>query len=75
MRNWDSYRIFMKPQGKAADMEEAMIIRYGATIGDVCDKLHRDFRKRFRYAQIWGIRQSMKDSAPGLTIQWMIMIS
>ncbi|MCE8423257.1 MAG: GTP-binding protein [Candidatus Methanoperedens sp.] len=47
-------RIFMKPQGKAADLEEPMIIRYGATVGDVCDRLHRDFRKRFRSAQIWG---------------------
>jgi len=48
-------------------MDEAMIIRYGATIGDVCDKLHRDFRKRFRYAQIWGSSASMKGRGQGLT--------
>jgi uncharacterized protein len=59
-------RIFMKPQGKAADMEEAMIIRYGATIGDVCDKLHRDFRKRFRYAQIWGRSAKHEGQRAGL---------
>ena len=59
-------RIFMKPQGKAADMEEAMIIRYGATIGDVCDKLHRDFRKRFRYAQIWGTSAKHEGQRAGL---------
>lgn len=59
-------RIFMKPQGKAADLEEAMIIRYGATIGDVCDKLHRDFRKRFRYAQIWGISAKHEGQRAGL---------
>ena len=56
----------MKPQGKAADMEEAMIIRYGATIGDVCDKLHRDFRKRFRYAQIWGTSAKHEGQRAGL---------
>ncbi len=59
-------RIFMKPQGKAADLEEAMIIRYGATIGDVCDKLHRDFRKRFRYAQIWGTSAKHEGQRAGL---------
>ncbi len=59
-------RIFMKPQGKAADLEEAMIIRYGATIGDVCDKLHRDFKKRFRYAQIWGTSAKHEGQRAGL---------
>ena len=59
-------RIFMKPQGKAADLEEALIIRYGATIGDVCDKLHRDFRKRFRYAQIWGTSAKHEGQRAGL---------
>ena len=47
-------RIYMKPQGKPADMDEPMIVRYGSTIGDICDRLHRDFRNRFRYAQVWG---------------------
>ncbi|MCX9085855.1 MAG: GTP-binding protein [Candidatus Methanoperedens sp.] len=59
-------RIYMKPQGKAADLEEAMIIRYGATVGDVCDKLHRDFRKRFRYAQIWGSSAKHEGQRAGL---------
>ncbi len=47
-------RLYMKPQGEPADMEEPMIIQEGVNVGDICDKLHRDFRKRFRYAQIWG---------------------
>ena len=59
-------RIFMKPQGKAADMEEALIIRYGASVGDVCDRLHRDFRKRFRYAQIWGTSAKHEGQRAGL---------
>jgi ribosome-interacting GTPase 1 len=29
-------------------------MRKGVDIGDVCDKLHRSFRKDFRYARIWG---------------------
>lgn len=47
-------RLYMKPQGEPADMDEPMIIQEGTNVGDICDKLHRDFRKRFRYAQVWG---------------------
>jgi len=50
-----------------------MIIRYGSSIGDVCDKLHRDFKKRFRYAQVWAILQNIKDSEWVLSIQCMTM--
>ncbi len=50
----DFIRVFLKPQGEAPDMEEPLIITYGSTVGDVCDHLHRDFRGKFRYAQVWG---------------------
>jgi small GTP-binding protein len=44
----------VKPQGGPADMEEPLIVRNGVTVGDICDHLHRDFRRKFRYAQVWG---------------------
>lgn len=47
-------RIYLKPQGKKADMDEPMIVRSGSTIEDVAHKLHRDFVKNFKYAKIWG---------------------
>jgi len=47
-------RIYMKPQGEEADMEEPLVIKDGSDIGIVCDSIHRLFRKNFRYAQIWG---------------------
>ncbi len=47
-------RIYMKPQGKEADMIEPLVIKDGADIGTICDSIHRDFRKNFRYAMIWG---------------------
>jgi ribosome-interacting GTPase 1 len=59
-------RIYMKPQGQPPDMDEPMIIRYGSSIGDVCDKLHRDFKKRFRYAQVWGDSAKHKGQRVGL---------
>jgi len=47
-------RIYMKPQGKEADLIEPLVIKDGSDIGLVCDAIHRDFRKNFRYAQVWG---------------------
>jgi small GTP-binding protein len=46
--------VYLKPQGDKADLEEPMIMREGCTIGDVCDRLHKDFRRKFRYAKVWG---------------------
>lgn len=50
----DLIQIYLKPQGKEADLEEPLIVRRDSEVGDVCDKLHREFRKKFRYAQVWG---------------------
>ena len=35
-------------------MTEPLIMKEGATIKDVCTKLHKDFVKKFRYCKIWG---------------------
>jgi len=53
-RELDFIRIFLRPRGKETDFDEPLIIKNGALIGDVCDKLHRDMKSQFRYAQIWG---------------------
>ncbi|MHC1625427.1 MAG: OBG GTPase family GTP-binding protein, partial [Methermicoccaceae archaeon] len=47
-------RIYLKPQGKEPDMDEPLVVLHGSTVRDVCLKLHRDFIKKFRYAQVWG---------------------
>lgn len=47
-------RIYLKEPGKAPDMVEPLIVMDGYTIGDVCNKLHRDFSSKFRFARIWG---------------------
>ena len=47
-------RIYMKPQGEEADLVEPLVIKDGSDIGMICDSIHRDFRKNFRYAQVWG---------------------
>lgn len=47
-------RVYLKPQRGEVDYEEPMILKEGSTVRDVCEKLHRDFVRRFSYAQIWG---------------------
>ncbi len=47
-------RIYLRPQGGETDFDEPLIIRDGSDIGEVCDNLHKDFRKEFKFARVWG---------------------
>lgn len=62
----DFIRIYLKPQGGPADMEEPLIVRKGTTVGDICDHLHRDFRRKFRYSQVWGTSAKHPGQRAGL---------
>lgn len=50
----DFIRVYLKPQGGKADVEEPMILSRGADIGDLSRKIHGDLSERFRYARVWG---------------------
>lgn len=47
-------RIYLKKIGKDPDMKEPMIIKGSPTVMDVCEKIHREFAKSFRFARVWG---------------------
>ena len=47
-------RIYLKEYNKKADLEEPLIIWEGATLRDLCLKLHKDFVDKFKFAKIWG---------------------
>ena len=47
-------RIYLKPQGKKADMDDPLIVRKGSTVENVAQRLHRDFVRNFRHANVWG---------------------
>ena len=47
-------RVYLRPRGGEPDFDEPLIVRDGTAVGDVCDMLHRDFRRNFRYANVWG---------------------
>ncbi len=65
-RKLDFIRIYMKPQGKKVDMDEPLVIKKDSSVGDVCDIIHRTFRKRFRYANIWGESSKFPGQTVGL---------
>jgi len=47
-------RVYLKEPGKKPDMDEPMIIFRGATLQNLCEKLHKEFVEKFRFARIWG---------------------
>ncbi|MFA6461551.1 MAG: GTP-binding protein [Candidatus Woesearchaeota archaeon] len=47
-------RIYMKEPRKEADMQIPMILPNRSTIEDACNKLHRDFPGKFKFARVWG---------------------
>jgi small GTP-binding protein len=59
-------RLYMKPQGGKADMEEPMVVKAGSTVAMVCEILHRDFKRKFRYAQVWGTSGKFPGQTVGL---------
>lgn len=47
-------RIYMRPKGGETDFKEPLIAREGDTVEDICNKLHRNMKKQFRYGMVWG---------------------
>jgi len=47
-------RIYTKRKGVEPNFEEALIVRSGSTIEDVCDAIHRTMKDTFKYALVWG---------------------
>ena len=56
-RAWEELnllRVYTKRKGVQPDFNEALIVRFGATVEDVCDQVHRTLKEHFKYALIWG---------------------
>jgi small GTP-binding protein len=59
-------RVYLKPVGKKIDYNEPLILKSGSTVEDVCKKLHKDFKKKFRYATVSGPSAKHKMQKVGL---------
>lgn len=56
-RCWEELRlirIYTKRKGCDPDFSEALIVRQGSTIEDVCDQVHRTLKETFKHALVWG---------------------
>ncbi len=47
-------RIYLKEVNKKPDMDIPLVLTTGATLKSVCEHIHRDFVKKFRFARVWG---------------------
>lgn len=65
-RNLGFINIYCKEVGKKADLGVPLIMRQKATVKDVCEKLHRNFVNRFRFAKIWGKSAKFPGQTKGL---------
>ncbi len=52
-RKLDFIRVYLKPPGKKPE-DKPMVLRRGATVRDICERLHREMVEKFRYAKVWG---------------------
>jgi uncharacterized protein len=62
----DFIRIYLRPKREETDYKEPLIIRNGSTVAVVCNKLHRNMIKDFRFAQIWGRSAKFNGQKVGL---------
>jgi len=64
-------RIYMRRRTGETDFEEPMVVRGGATIAEICDKVHRGMKDEFRYAQVWGKSVKFGGQRVGMTHRLM----
>ena len=47
-------RVYTRSRFEAADKNAPLIVKAGTTVLEAAEKLHRDLRKSFKHARIWG---------------------
>ncbi len=47
-------RVYSKPPGKEADMEQPFVLKRGGTVDDFARTVHRDFAENLKFARLWG---------------------
>lgn len=47
-------RVYTKTPGEKPDFEDPVILQRGSTLEDAAESVHKDFRNKLKYAQVWG---------------------
>eukprot|EP01006_Ploeotia_vitrea_P026860 TRINITY_DN59784_c0_g1_i1.p1 TRINITY_DN59784_c0_g1~~TRINITY_DN59784_c0_g1_i1.p1 ORF type:complete len:374 (+),score=19.89 TRINITY_DN59784_c0_g1_i1:36-1157(+) len=50
----DLVRVYTKKKGDPPDFSKPYIMRKGATVQDICYRIHKDIADKFKYALVWG---------------------
>ncbi|MBI4258156.1 MAG: GTP-binding protein [Thaumarchaeota archaeon] len=66
-RRLDFIRVYMRPRGGETDYAEPMIVKTGAQVLDICNRVHRGMKDELHYAQIWGRSTKFAGQKVGLT--------
>lgn len=61
----DFISVYTKPLRGELE-KEPLIIKKGSTVGDFCDIIHRDMKKKFRYALVYGPSAKFEGQRVGL---------
>lgn len=59
-------RIYLKKPGADADTKEPLVVHAGSSVGDICNAIHGTWRRRFRYAYVWGKSAKFPGQTVGL---------
>ncbi len=59
-------RIYTKPPRREAEYKLPFICPIGTTVGELAEKIHKDFLKFFRYAKVWGLSVDFPGQRVGL---------
>jgi hypothetical protein len=47
-------RVYPKAPGQKPDLDTPIIIKRGSTIEEIAESIHKDLRRRLKYALVWG---------------------
>jgi ribosome-interacting GTPase 1 len=47
-------RVYARPPGKEPDLERPFVLKRGATVLELAEKIHRDFHEHLKTARVWG---------------------
>jgi ribosome-interacting GTPase 1 len=47
-------RVYARPPGKEPDLERPFVLKQGATVLELAEKIHRDFHEHLKTARVWG---------------------
>ena len=50
----DMVRIFTKKHGAHPDFMKPFVVKTGADVEHICNRIHKDIKARFKYAMVWG---------------------